>query len=139
MFEFSLSVAIVGLIVLKISFAEDISLTFIRIIIIFRMWRFFQWVSSFPQYKLIFKTLYKLAPLFLDLLGVLTVAFYFYSTLGEVFFGGHLKTNTTINLNQYGDPAYYIYVNFNDFANGLYTCFHLLIVNNWLFTVNISF
>ena len=76
-------------------------------------------------------------PLFLDLLGVLILAFYFYATLGEKLFGGQLKTNLSINFSQYGDPAYYVYVNFNDFCNGIYTCFHLLIVNNWLYTVSI--
>ena len=105
--------------------------------LIFRMWRFFRWVDSFERYKLIFRTLTKLAPLFLDLLGVLTIAFYFYASVGELLFGGQLKTNLPVNFSQYGNPAYYVYVNFNDFCNGLFTCFHLLIVNNWLYTVSI--
>jgi len=120
---------------MKLAIIEDLSMTMVRVIIIFRAFRFFKWVVSFEKYKLIYDTLVKLLPLFLDLLGVLTIAFYVYSTLGTVLFGGYLKTNIGINFSQFGDPNYFIYVNFNDFAQGLYTCFHLLVVNNWLYTV----
>jgi len=95
-----------------------------------------RWADSFEKYNLLFHTLLKLGPLFVDLLGVIGLVFYIYSTLGENLFGGYLKTNININLSQYGDPQYYVYVNFNDFWMGLFTCFHLLIVNNWLFTVS---
>jgi len=136
-FELSLSIIILILIVTKLWIDTDFSMTVVRVILIFRVLRFFRWVVSFEKYHLIYDTLVKLVPLFLDLLGVLTIAFYIYSTLGTVLFGGYIKTNLDINFSQYGDPPYYVYVNFNDFAQGLYTCVHLLIVNNWLYTVKI--
>ncbi len=122
---------------MKLWIDTDFSMTVVRVILIFRVLRFFRWVVSFEKYHLIYDTFVKLVPLFLDLLGVLTIAFYVYSTLGTVLFGGYIKTNLDINFSQYGDPPYYVYVNFNDFAQGLYTCVHLLIVNNWLYTVKI--
>ena len=57
--------------------------------------------------------------------------------LGTILFGGRLRTNLNINFQQYGDPNYFVYSNFNDFGIGLVTCFHLMMVNNWLYTVDV--
>ena len=138
LFDLMITTVIICLIIAKLSFAENLPLTIIRLLLVWRAFGFFRWVVSFEKYKLIYDTLIKLIPLFMDLLGVLTIAFYLYSTLGTVLFGGYVKTNIPINFQQFGDPNYFVFVNFNDFAQGLYTCFHLLVVNNWLYTVKSS-
>ena len=135
LFEFILTTLLLFLLALRIFVIDTLSLTPIKYLLVLKVFRFVRWVDSFEKYKLIFHTLVKLGPLFADLLGVIGIVFYLYATLGDVLFGGYLKTNVNINLVQYGDPQYYVYVNFNDFWMGLFTCFHLLVVNNWLFTV----
>ena len=135
-FEFFYSFVILLFLSLRLIGLTTITLTFIKLALIFRLYRFLKWVNAIEKYKLIFSSLFKLAPLFVHLLGVIGLAFYIYVTIGEVLFGGRLRTDLNINFSQYGDPSYYIYVNFNDFFMGLFTCFHLLIVNNWLYTVN---
>lgn len=130
-----LSITIQLLLALSLFGDNSLSLTPVKLILVLRFCRFMKWVNCFEKYNLIFDTLFKLIPLFLNLLGVLGVAFCLYATAGEVMFGGHVKTNSPINFNQYGDPEYYVYENFNDFFMGLFACYHLLIVNNWLYTV----
>jgi len=137
LFEFILTTTLLFLLSLRIFVIDTLSLTPIKYLLVLKIARFVRWVDSFEKYKLIFHTLVKLGPLFADLLGVIGIVFYLYSTLGDVLFGGYLKTNINLNLVQYGDPQYYVYVNFNDFWMGLFTCFHLLVVNNWLFTADV--
>src|SRR5690606_13444045 len=131
------SIVLIPLLIIRINDASFIQLGLLKLLLIARLLRFFKWVNGIEQYGLIFSTLYKLIPLFISLLGVLSVAFYFYTTLGEVIFGGYIRTDLNINFQLYGDPNYYVYVNFNDFFMGFFTCFHLLVVNNWLYTVSI--
>lgn len=133
-FEAILSVTAIIILAINIFDPKLMSLEAIKLILLLRLARFLKWVYSFEKYKLFVDTLFKMFLLFGDLLAVLVVVIYFYITTAEVMFGGYLKTNSPIHFDEYGDPEYYLYINFNDFYMGLYTCFHLLIVNNWLNT-----
>jgi len=137
LFEFTTSILLIPLIFLRIFDADVIGLVLLKYLIITKILFFFRWLNTLEKYRAIFATLLKLVPHFLGFLGILFVAFYFYITLGEYLFGGYIRQDLEINFQLYGDPNYYVHVNFNDFFMGFFTCFHLIIVNNWLFTVKV--
>eukprot|EP01017_Pseudomicrothorax_dubius_P002868 TRINITY_DN10257_c0_g1_i3.p1 TRINITY_DN10257_c0_g1~~TRINITY_DN10257_c0_g1_i3.p1 ORF type:complete len:332 (-),score=46.94 TRINITY_DN10257_c0_g1_i3:49-1044(-) len=97
--------------------------------LIFRIVRVLQIFQFIKAYRIIFETISKLIPLFVDIFGVLFFLFYFYCVAGIHIFGG--KLNSSVVLSDKGVPNDYIYNNFNDFASGLVTLFELLMVNNW--------
>lgn len=124
-------------------------LVIVEYIILTRFIRFFILLTKWESFKVISKSLYEFAPFFVDLFGMLLIAFFFFSALGEInpiflinyilkgvhLFGGRLNNTVLPLLNE--DEQLYIYNNFNDFYCSLITLFELLIVNNWQVIVKI--
>lgn len=57
---------------------------------------------------------------------------YVFCLFGILFFGGEVNYQNIAILNNDSTPDIYIYVNFNDLANGLLTLFELMVINNWM-------
>ena len=62
------------------------------------------------------------------------ILFYIYAQLGLIFFGGAITTDIEV-ADYVGLDQNYVYLNFNDFPNAFIFVFHLLIVNNYNYTV----
>ena len=54
-------------------------------------------------------------------------------------YGGKFNSlaQAQVDWSEIGIDKRYIYENFNDFGQGLLTCFHLLVVNNFMLTVSL--
>ena len=63
------------------------------------------------------------------------LVFYFYASIGSIFFGGKL-TEKTYREKCPNTPHFYYLLNFNDFSSGMVTLFQQMIVNNWFITVD---
>ena len=65
-------------------------LTAIKILIIFRFFRFFKIMLYINQLLLAFKALLNLIPYLLDLILALLMIFYFFNAIGISLFGGYV-------------------------------------------------
>ena len=134
-FELSTSLATVILLILNVYANVNISDRLLTYMILFRVGRILRFIIHLKYLNYLFKIFFDFAPYFMKLMAILMIIYNIFTLIGIELFGGYLRTNIIYDFQQYGDPNNYVYDNFNDFAMGMTACFHLTVVNNWLYTV----
>ena len=110
---------------------------FVSVILLLRLLRGFRILFRIERYKVVFDAFMLLLVDAGELLGMmLTAIFLLYGAIGVQLFGGLIWEgnpalhNTTFEASGYGPN------NFNDYASSLVTLFELLVVNNWMITMD---
>ncbi len=105
-------------------------LKFVRLIV---------YLSKFEQVALTIRVFYQIMPFLWSFLGMLTILFFFFATIGSNLFGGRVhnktpemykeKTGLTLGKN-------YEYINFNDIPSSILALYVNIINNNWIYFTN---
>ena len=85
--------------------------------------------------RIIIETMRNLIKPLTYLFGVILFIYYTFSLIGMFLFGGLVKKNDPLILNDSGIPDDYYLLNFNDLISSFVTLFALMIVNNWMVIV----
>jgi high-affinity nickel permease len=72
---------------------------------------------------------------FWSILTLLFNIFFLYALIGMLCFGGRITRDTEEIRNNDATPDIWGLMNFNDFPSALVTLFSLMVVNNWMITV----
>ena len=64
-----------------------IDIDFARLFLLTRVFLFISWTFSFDENKTIYKTFQQLAPLFVDLIGFMTIIFFLFTNIGKKIVG----------------------------------------------------
>ena len=83
--------------------------------------------------RTVFNSFFNIFPFTYGCIGQLLIVGYFYAQLGVLIFGGIMTSD--IDPSNWNLNNTYIYLNFNNFSNAMIFIFHLLIVNNYNYTV----
>lgn len=105
-------------------------LKFVRLIV---------YLSKFEQVALTIRVFYQIMPFLWSFMGMLTILFFFFATIGSNMFGGKVhnktpevylqKTGLTLGKN-------YEYINFNDIPSSILALYVNIINNNWIYFTN---
>lgn len=97
------------------------------------------YLSMFEQVALTIRVFYQILPFLKSFLGMLTILFFFFATIGINLFGGKIsnhtrdlykaKTGLTLGTN-------YEYINFNDIPSAILALYVNVINNNWIYFAN---
>ena len=115
----------------SLSSHSSTNLTFVRVLLLLRALRFFDFLGKVRQFRLLFSTASRLLSMIASVIGVFLVMFYLFATIGMLIFGGSVTANNPkVMVTEYGTSGYYCY-SFNDFINALVTLFHLMVRPSW--------
>lgn len=114
-----------------------VTLKILQCIILFRCFKMGSFLRELKAVKVFEKTIALLFRSLFSLMMVLYTVYIIYSELGVLFFGGTMSYQEQIILNSLNSdiPLSYVYLNFNDLANGCITLFALMVNNNWQYIV----
>lgn len=97
------------------------------------------YLARFEQVSLTIRVFYQIMPFLWSFLGMLTILFFFFATIGINLFGGRVsnktpdvyqqKTGLTLGTN-------YNYINFNDVPSSILALYVNIINNNWIYFTN---
>jgi hypothetical protein len=105
-------------------------LKFVRLIV---------YLSKFEQVALTIRVFYQIMPFLWSFLGMLTILFFFFATIGSNLFGGRVHNKTPeMYREKTGLPLgkNYEYINFNDIPSSILALYVNIINNNWIYFTN---
>jgi len=106
-----------------------------ELIIFIRILKLLTLVYEIRAMRLIIETMRNMVTPLLYFLGVLFIIFYVFALIGMVLFGGKITRTSQTIMNNASVPNNYYLSNFNDLASSFVTLFSLMVVNNWMVTV----
>lgn len=138
-----------GLVILPLSITfltyssqENVPVLLVKIWGIFCILKFVRlifYLTRFEQVALTLRVFYQIMPFLWSFLGMLTIIFFFFATIGMNMFGGKV-TNKTPDIYQQktGLPlsTNYHYINFNDIPSSILALYVNVINNNWIYFTN---
>lgn len=104
-------------------------------IVIVRIIRLTIYLDEIKTFRIIMESVKCLLAPFWSILTVLYSIFFIYALAGMWLFGGLITADTEAIRNNDSTPANWGLENFNDFPSSLVTLFSLMVVNNWMITV----
>lgn len=136
-FDFCCSFVTLLLLILNITGVNS-SLQLLNLISVLKGIRFMGFILKLHPYNVLSQIIYNLFPFIFEVLMILFVVFFIFTTLGIYIWGGKVTLNTP-NDSKWPQfyPTYYEFLNFNDFYGGMLTLFAVLIVNNWIDVVSV--
>lgn len=116
-----------------------ISSKLLQFIILFRLMRIADLLREFSSMWNFEKTLKELAFSIASLMMVLFSLYIEYGEIGVNWFGGWMSyEKIEILMNEWDDVSkFYVYLNFNDYANAYMTLFAIMINNDWTYTISL--
>lgn len=97
------------------------------------------YLSKFEQVSLTIRVFYQIMPFLWSFLGMLTILFFFFATIGINMFGGRVHNKTPeVYQEKTGMPLgkNYEYINFNDVPSSILALYVNIINNNWIYFTN---
>lgn len=121
---------------------QDVPVLIIKlwgIFCILKFVRLIYYLARFEQVALTIRVFYQIMPFLWSFLGMLTIIFFFFATIGMNLFGGRVTNKTpAIYQQKTGLPlsTNYHYINFNDIPSSILALYVNVINNNWIYFTN---
>lgn len=131
-----------SLVVLAYDTQNDVPVLIIKawgIFCILKFVRLIYYLARFEQVALTIRVFYQIMPFLWSFLGMLTIIFFFFATIGMNLFGGRVTNKTpAIYQQKTGLPlsTNYQYINFNDIPSSILALYVNVINNNWIYFTN---
>lgn len=127
---------------LTYSAQSDVPIVLIKVWGVFCIMKFLRlifYLYQFEQVALTIRVFYQIMPFLWSFLGMLTIIFFFFATIGSNLFGGRVSNKTPdIYKEKTGLvlPTNYHYINFNDVPSSILSLYVNVINNNWIYFTN---
>ena len=102
---------------------------------IVRIIRLTIYLDELKTFRIIMESVKSLLAPFWSIITVQFSIFFIYALTGMLLFGGMIQSDTEAIRNNDTTPDIWALINFNDFPSSLVTLFTLMVVNNWMITV----
>jgi len=119
------------------AFMYSKTIKLLHAIVFFRLTRFITLLYELHSMRVIIETIKNLIGPMNNLLAVMVTILYTFALIGELLFGGQIKTDSEPIIMQDSIPDNYYLCNFNDLVSAMVTLFILMIVNNWYVIVSL--
>ena len=107
----------------------------LEIVIFIRLWKILSLLYEIKSMRVVMETMRNLVTPLVNLGGVLFTIYYLFALIGMAIFGGKVQKNMKVIVGDTSIPDIYHLDNFNDLLTSIITLFTLMIVNNWMVTV----